>query len=375
MKPSSSRGTRTQLVRSLLDKVNKMVDELCRNRNRINLMEVCGTHTMAISSFGIRRAVDERLRLLSGPGCPVCVTTQEEIDAAIGLAGNPDVTLVTFGDMMRVPGSKGSLEQEKAKGADVRVVYSALDGLRLAQAEKERQFIFLGVGFETTAPTVAATVLAAQDQGIENFSVLPMFKLIPPALKKIAESGQVNIDGFILPGHVSTIIGTKPYQFLADQHNLPSCVTGFEAADVVQGIYILLKQIQEGAEVAVQYRRNVRPEGNPEARRIMETVFKTVDADWREIGKVPDSGLGFRNSFTGFDTRNRFKVKTGKARKTGCRCGEVMLGKIIPPECRLFGKNCTPETPVGPCMVSSEGACAAYYKYERGWRYAPDYRK
>ena len=364
------------LARALLGKVNGLMAELCQTRKTVNLMEVCGTHTRAISGFGIRRAVDPRLRLLSGPGCPVCVTTQEEIDAAISVAGLPDVTVVTFGDMMRVPGSRSataarartSLEQEKARGADVRVVYSALDALRLAEAGPERQFVFLGVGFETTAPTVAATVLAAQKSGVRNFTVLPMFKTIPAALDAIASSDRVNVDGFILPGHVSTIIGIRPYEFLRDKYRLPSCVVGFEALDVLQGIHMLLKQMQTGPEVEIQYRRSVRPEGNEMAQQVMDTVFVPCDATWRGIGMIAGSGLTFRKDFAGFDARKRFRIAIRHSpfaiRQSPCRCGDVMLGVIVPPECKLFAKTCTPESPVGPCMVSTEGACAAYYKYE-----------
>jgi hydrogenase expression/formation protein HypD len=357
------------LARALLGKVNGLAEELCRTRKTINLMEVCGTHTMAISGFGIRRAVDPRLRLLSGPGCPVCVTAQEEIDAAIGVAGLPDVTVVTFGDMLRVPGSRTSLEQEKARGAEVRVVYSSLDGLRLAEAAPERQFVFLGVGFETTAPTVAATVLAAQESGVRNFTVIPMFKTIPAALDAIASSDRVNVDGFILPGHVSTIIGIRPYEFLRDKYRLPSCVVGFEALDVLQGIHMLLKQMQTGPLVEIQYKRSVRPEGNEKAQQVMDTVFAPCDAAWRGIGLIPGSGLEFRPAFAEFDARRRFRIRPRPSslvpRPSACRCGDVMLGVIVPPQCRLFAKSCTPETPVGPCMVSTEGACAAYYKYER----------
>ena len=386
------------LARALLGKVNGLVAELCRTRKTVNLMEVCGTHTMAISGFGIRRAVDPRLRLLSGPGCPVCVTAQEEIDAAIGIAQGglghyrtrkrgqsqgargravqspfsrscPAPVVVTFGDMMRVPGSRTSLEQEKAKGADVRVVYSALDALRLAEAERERQFVFLGVGFETTAPTVAATVLAAQESGILNFTVLPMFKTIPQALDAIASSDRVNVDGFILPGHVSTVIGTRPYEFLRDKYRLPSCVVGFESLDVLQGILMLLKQMQAGPQVEIQYKRSVRPEGNEKAQQVMETVFAPCDAAWRGLGSIAGSGLEFRRDFAEFDARRRFRVRNLQSsianRRSPCRCGDVMLGVIVPTECGLFAKTCTPESPVGPCMVSTEGACAAYYKYER----------
>jgi hydrogenase expression/formation protein HypD len=357
------------LARSLLGKVNDLVAELCRTRKTVNLMEVCGTHTMAISGFGIRRAVDARLRLLSGPGCPVCVTAQEEIDGAISVAGLPDVTVVTFGDMMRVPGSRTSLEQEKARGADVRVVYSALDALRLAEYGPERQFVFLGVGFETTVPTVAATVLTARKDNVANFTVLPMFKTIPAALDAIVSSDRVNVDGFILPGHVSTIIGTRPYEFLRDKYRLPSCVVGFEALDVLQGIHMLLKQMQTGPEVEIQYKRSVRPEGNEKAQQVMDTVFAPCDATWRGIGVIAGSGLTFRPDFSEFDTRKRFRIRSRPSslvpRPSSCRCGDVMLGAIVPPECKLFAKACTPESPVGPCMVSTEGACAAYFKYEQ----------
>jgi len=353
----------------LLSRVNNLVTELCKTRKTINLMEVCGTHTMAISGFGIRRAVDPRLRLLSGPGCPVCVTDQSEIDAAINIAGKPDVAVVTFGDMMRVPGSRTSLEQEKAKGADVRVVYSALDALRLAEAAPDQQFVFLGVGFETTAPTVAATVLAAQEFKVSNFFVLPMFKTIPRALEAIASSKRVNVDGFILPGHVCTIIGTRPFEFLRDKYRLPSCVVGFEALDVLQGILMLLKQMQAGPQVEIQYKRSVRPEGNEKAQQVMDTVFEPCDAEWRGLGVIAGSGLSFRKGFAEFDARRRFSIRNRQSsivnRQSACRCGDVMLGVIVPPECKLFAKACTPESPVGPCMVSTEGACAAYYKYER----------
>lgn len=356
----------------LLKRVNDLVARLCAERKGISLMEVCGTHTMAISSSGIRRAVDQRLRLISGPGCPVCVTGDEEIDQAIGLAYLDKVTVLTFGDMMRVPGSVGSLADARAKGADVRVVYSPLDGLGFAQAEPGQEFVFLGVGFETTAPTVAATVLRAQKLGIRNFSVLPLFKLIPPALEFIASNKRINIDGFILPGHVSTIIGVKPYEFLVSRYRLPCCITGFEPDDILAGIYILLNQIDNKPEVAVQYRRSVQPSGNLTAQRLLRRVFKPVAAVWRGIGEIAGSGLGFRSEFKRFDARERFgaelsgiKTENKAARWQSCRCGEVILGLIIPPECKLFSRVCTPEKPVGPCMVSSEGACAAYYKYER----------
>lgn len=352
--------------------VNELIANLCREGDGINLMEVCGTHTMVISSSGIRRAVDSRLRLVSGPGCPVCVTSEEEIDEAIGLSRIKNLVVLTFGDMMRVPGTSGSLVEERAKGADIRVVYSPLDGLDLVEAEPNKEFVFLGVGFETTAPTVAATVLAAKERRIENFSVMPLLKLIPPALDFIARAERINIDGFILPGHVSTIIGAQPYYFLVNRYRRPCCITGFEPEDILEGIYILLRQLATNPEVTIQYRRSVRPEGNVNAQQMVYRVFKKTDAVWRGIGLIAGSGLGFRSEFRRFDARERFgdkirglSPKNQPKGKSSCRCGEVMLGLITPKECKLFGSVCTPERPKGPCMVSSEGACAAYYKYER----------
>lgn len=330
-------------------------------------MEVCGTHTMAISASGIRRAVDPRLKLLSGPGCPVCVTTDAEIDAACRLAQRPGLVVVTFGDMMRVPGSGGSLAEAKAKGADIRVVYSPRDGLKMAMAEPEKEFVFLGVGFETTAPTVAATLLAAAKHRVKNFSVLAMFKLIPPALELLASARRIRIDGFILPGHVSTIIGSKPYEFLVQRFSLPCCITGFEPADILEGLLLLLEQLERGPALAIQYRRSVRPEGNRVAQQLMNDIFQVADAEWRGIGRLRNSGLRLKPDWQNFDARVRFGLRSVRSRRpaSDCRCGEVLLGLIIPSSCKLFGRVCTPETPRGPCMVSSEGACAAYYRYER----------
>ncbi len=351
----------------LLGLVNDRVKRLCRARDEIRLMEVCGTHTMAISASGIRRAVDPRLKLLSGPGCPVCVTTDAEIDTACLLAERQELVLVTFGDMMRVPGSNGSLAEAKAWGADIRVVYSPQDGLKMAMAEPGREFVFLGVGFETTAPTVAATVLAAAERRVGNFSVLTMFKLIPPALDFIASAKKMKIDGFILPGHVSTVIGSKPYEFLVRRFGLPCCITGFEPADILEGILLLLEQMERGAELAIQYRRSVKPEGNRIAQQLIDDIFEVTDAEWRGIGRIRNSGLRLKPDWQNFDARLRFGLRSARPSRpaSGCRCGEVLLGLLTPPECRFFGRVCTPEAPKGPCMVSSEGACAAYYRYER----------
>jgi hydrogenase expression/formation protein HypD len=327
---------------------------------RINLMEVCGTHTMAIARSGLRDLLPDNFNLLSGPGCPVCVTPQETIDYAILLAQQKDIIMTTFGDMVRVPGSTGTLEQHTPV-----IVYSALDALKVAQTNPDKQVVFIGVGFETTSPTIAATVLTAQEQQIGNFSVLPSFRLIPPALRFIAGSPKINVHGLILPGHVSVIIGSQPYEFLAREFSIPGCITGFEPIDILHGILNLAQQIAEKkAYIAIEYSRVVDPEGNKSAQAIIDQVFTVCDAEWRGIGTIPRSGLTFNKKFKGYNSIHRFKIKVPKSKvPRGCRCGEVLLGLIVPPECRLFGKTCVPSSPIGPCMVSSEGACAAYYKY------------
>jgi hydrogenase expression/formation protein HypD len=352
-------GEDNNIAQKLLNRINSKID------HPINFMEVCGTHTMAISSSGIRTALDKRLKLLSGPGCPVCVTPQEDIDLAIGLAAQKDVIITTFGDMIRVPGSVSSLEKIKAKGNDIRIVYSPLDGLKIARTEPTKEIVFLGVGFETTAPTIAATVLLARENKIDNFFVLPLFKLIPPALRKIASAPELKVDGFILPGHVSTIIGSKPYEFLAKEFGKPCVITGFETLDILQTLEMLLMQLRTKARVEIQYRRSVKPAGNVQAQKVMKRVFKAVDSNWRGIGKIEKSGLVFNADYQRFDAAKHFNLKPKKAKiNPACRCGDVLLGLIVPLECKQFAKSCTPEHPLGPCMVSSEGACAAYFKYE-----------
>ena len=336
------------------------------NTDRLNFMEVCGTHTMAIARAGIRGMLPENLNLLSGPGCPVCVTTQNTIDYAIALAHQKNVIITTFGDMVRVPGSKTSLETFSP-----RIVYSALDVLNIALDNPDKDVIFIGVGFETTSPTIAATILAAEKRKIKNFYILPAFKLIPPALEFIAQSPRINVQGFILPGHVSVIIGSKPYQFLADKYNIPGCITGFEPIDILQGILNLVKQIVEkSAGINIEYSKVVKPEGNKRAQEILYKIFQVCDADWRGIGMIPKSGLALKERFKKFDVRRKFKISLPKfAEPKECICGKVLLGLNLPVDCALFGKKCTPLSPIGPCMVSSEGSCAAYYKYgysERG---------
>jgi hydrogenase expression/formation protein HypD len=339
----------------------KIIDEITRFNNiGINLMEVCGTHTMAIAKAGLRGLMPENIRLLSGPGCPVCVTPQETIDYAIALAQLSGVTIATFGDMVRVPGSTESLEMFSPK-----IVYSPLDALQIAQTNPRENVIFVGVGFETTSPTVAATILAAEKNAVENFYILPAFKCIPPALKFIAQNRQINVQGFILPGHVSTIIGSQPYEFLATQYGIPGCITGFEPIDILGGIFNLVKQIaNKNARIDIEYRRVVNPEGNKKAQEILRNVFEPCDARWRGIGIIPQSGMALRPHYRKYDASRKFEVEVAETREpAGCICGKVLLGLNIPPDCALFGKTCTPLSPIGPCMVSSEGSCAAYYKY------------
>ncbi|MDI6712118.1 MAG: hydrogenase formation protein HypD [Anaerosomatales bacterium] len=331
----------------------------------MKLMEVCGTHTMAIAKNGIRGLMPEAVTLLSGPGCPVCVTGNADIDLAIEIARQPGVVLATFGDMMKVPGSYSSLAREKADGRDVRVVYSSLDALEIAERETDKQVVFLGVGFETTAPTIAITVQEAERRGIANFSVLSLHKTVPIALEALVNDPSVEIDGFILPGHVSVVIGTEPYRFLAERYGVPGVITGFEPLDVLQGILMLAEQLRDGrVAIEVAYTRAVAPEGNPHAVAAIDDVFEPCDAEWRGLGVIPGTGLAIRERYAAFDASRRFAVQPPEPREhRGCQCGDVLRGAVLPYECRLFGTACTPEHPVGPCMVSSEGSCAAYYRY------------
>lgn len=342
----------------IIKKLIAEIKEFCLEP--MNLMEVCGTHTMAIARAGIRRIMPPNLKLLSGPGCPVCVTPQSIIDWTISLAQKNGVILTTFGDMVRVPGTESSLEIYHPL-----IVYSTMDSLKIAQQNPNKDVVFVGVGFETTSPTIAATIIEAEKRRIKNFYIIPAFKLIPPALNYIAQSSEINVDGFILPGHVSTIIGSEPYQLLANKYHLAGCITGFEPIDILMGIKNLVAQIHRGeARIEIEYKRVVRPEGNRTALRLLAEVFEVVDSTWRGIGTIPKSGLTIRKKYERFDATKRYDIKVSEsAEPKGCICGKILLGLKIPPQCPLFGKKCTPSTPVGACMVSSEGSCAAYYKY------------
>ena len=349
-----------RLARGLVDSIRELVPE-----SGATLMEVCGTHTVAIARNGIRALMPQGVRLASGPGCPVCVTSNHDIDKIIALARVEGVTIATFGDMTRVPGSTSSLLAEQAAGRSVEIVYSPLDALRLAQDNPDRQIVFVGVGFETTTPLVAMAVKRAKAAGLKNFSVYGAHKNMPGALETIINDPALKVDALILPGHVSTIIGVEPYRFLAEKYGVPGVITGFEPVDVLQGIAMIMRQLHEGrADIEIAYARGVMVEGNPVALAAIDEVFETCTSTWRGLGKIEGSGYRIREEFAEFDAMRRFAPEIEPTvEHKGCRCGDVLRGVMAPNECPLFRTVCSPENPVGPCMVSSEGSCAAYYRY------------
>lgn len=349
-----------QLARDLVHAI-----EVLTPAGGATLMEVCGTHTVSIARAGIRGIMPEGTKLASGPGCPVCVTCNRDIDTVIALARIPGVTITTFGDMTRVPGSTSSLLAEQAAGRSVEIVYSPLDAITYAQAHPDEQVVFVGVGFETTTPLVARAVKRAAQLGLTNFSVFAVHKNMPGALEAIVADPKLKVDALILPGHVSTIIGMEPYRFLAQKYGVPGVITGFEPVDVLQGIAMIMRQLHEGrAEIEIAYARGVMPEGNPHAVAAIDEVFETCTATWRGLGDIPGSGYRLRDEFAEFDAVRRFEPQVEPTiEPKGCRCGDVLRGILAPDECPLFRKACKPENPVGPCMVSSEGSCAAYYRY------------
>lgn len=348
-----------KLARGLIDSIQALAPE------HATLMEVCGTHTVAIARNGIRSLMPEGCRLASGPGCPVCVTSNHDIDAVIALARVPEVILTTFGDMTRVPGSTSSLLKEQAAGRDVRIVYSPLDALNIAKENPERQVVFVGVGFETTTPLIAIAIKRAKTMGLENFSVFAAHKNMPNAMDVLMRDPNLKVDALILPGHVSTIIGMEPWRFLAEKYGIPGVITGFEPLDVLEGIAMIMRQLHEGrAEIENAYTRGVMPQGNPVALAAIDEVFETCTATWRGLGPIEGSGYRIRDEFAQFDALRRFEPAIEPTQEPkGCRCGDVLRGIMAPDECPLFRKVCTPENPVGPCMVSSEGSCAAYFRY------------
>lgn len=333
---------------------------------KLRFMEVCGTHTVAIFQSGLRSLLPASITHISGPGCPVCVTHESEIAMCMEAATREGVILATFGDLLRVPCGDGqSLRQAKANGADIRIVYSQLDAVKLARKNPDRQIVFAGIGFETTAPGAAAAILTAKNAGAGNFSVLSLHKRVAPAIRALLSDQVTEMDALLLPGHVATIMGVEPFQFISAEFGKPCAVAGFEPADILLALCDLATQSAGGKAMTVNcYGRAVAQSGNPAARKIMETVFEPVDSRWRGLGRIPASGLAIRSEFADFDAARRFGLRVGAEKPIpGCRCGDVLRGLIQPPQCRLFGKPCSPANPVGPCMVSTEGSCAAWYKY------------
>ncbi|MFZ5800727.1 MAG: hydrogenase formation protein HypD [Candidatus Omnitrophota bacterium] len=351
------------LVRALACRIN----EITSKDKTINLMEVCGTHTQGFFRFGLKELLPKNIRLISGPGCPVCVSSQDYLDHAVALAKIPGVIITTFGDMLRVPGSSSALEKERAKGADVRVVYSTLDSLKIAAQNPDKKIVFLGVGFETTAPTIALAILQAKKKGLNNFSVLASHKLIVPAMEEICKDPHLNIHGFLCPGHVSVIIGSRPYEIISRRYRVPCVIAGFEPLDILEGIYMLLRMIKEKkSAVKIQYKRVVTPAGNLRAKAVLRRVFSVADSSWRGLGIIPKSGLKINPAFARFDAGKIFKLKDLDASPPkGCWCGLILKGVKVPPDCPNFSRRCTPENPLGPCMVATEGACSVYYRYRK----------
>lgn len=344
------------------------ITELASKQPPRKFMEVCGGHTHAIYRHGIESLLPDSIEMVHGPGCPVCVIPMGRVDDAISIASTPGVTMCCFGDMLRVPGGKSTLLEAKAKGADVRVVYSPLDALAIAEAEPDRDVVFLAVGFETTAPSTAVTAMQARERDVKNFSIFCNHVTIVPPMKAILDSPGMSLDGFLGPGHVSTVIGTGPYNFVSSEYGLPLVTAGFEPVDILQAVAMLLRQLAEGrCEVENQYKRVVRDGGNSAALKILAEVFQIrPHFEWRGLGFIAQSALMFRDEFSQWDAEAKFEVPGVRvADPKACQCGEVLKGAIRPWECKVFGTACTPETPIGTCMVSSEGACAAYFNYGR----------
>ena len=339
----------------------KKIFQLAEGKKNLRFMEVCGTHTVSIFRAGIRNILPPNVELVSGPGCPVCVTNDDFIDKAIAYSKIPNVIIATFGDMLKVPGSTSNLAEESAAGANVKVIYSPLDCLKIAAENPDKKIIFLAVGFETTAPTAAATILSAKNSGLTNLFFLSAQKLVPPALKMLLADSAVKVDGFLLPGHVAVVTGTKVFEFL----KIPAVVAGFEPEEILLALINLLKQIDERrAEISNEYKSVVKAEGNIAAQNILAQVYETVDADWRGLGTIPNSGLKVRDEFADFDIEKILPLEVKTVQKnTACRCGEVLRGICKPTDCKLFGKACQPLHAVGSCMISVEGVCAAWYKY------------
>lgn len=347
--------------------VLQLAEEIRRiSKKTLTFMEVCGGHTMALYKFGLPALLPENINLLSGPGCPVCVTDKKYIDRAIAYCKREDVIITTFGDLIRVPGSSSTLAQERARGADVRTVYSSLEALEIAAGSPDKKIIFLGIGFETTAPTSAAAILEAEKKHIGNFYLFSAHKVMPPAMAALIDEG-INIHGYICPGHVSTITGTSIYEPLVEKYSVSCVISGFEPVDMMQSLSMLVKQQEDQKPaVEIQYTRAVKPEGNIKAQQLMNEIFQPRDDWWRGLGVLPESGLVARENYQQYDAETMIEVEVEKTKEiSGCICGEILKGLKTPRDCKLFAFVCTPSEPVGTCMVSSEGTCAAYYRYKR----------
>ena len=355
------------LTRHSVNAVIELAERFKEEHGRIPVfMEVCGSYTMALAKTGIKTRLKNHVGLIAGPGCPVCVTDQKSIDAMIQLSEGPNRILCTFGDMMRVPGSKFTLMKAKTDGKDIRVVYSPLDSVKSAEENPEKEVVFLGIGFETTIPILALAIREAEEKKLKNYSIWMTTKLVEPVLKALLESKEVKVDGFLLPGHVSVVLGKQSYHYLADEYNISGVITGFEPVQLLSSIYKLLTLILEKNEFRFSPGLFLpAEEGNPVAQKLLEDYLEPHDEAWRGMSTIPKSGLVLQEKYAQFDAKKKFKVSIGEPRKTKCRCGEIIRGLITPDECVLFNKGCTPAHPIGPCMVSTEGTCAAHYQYMR----------
>jgi hydrogenase expression/formation protein HypD len=352
---------RDKLVKDIIQKIKQS------DVKELKIMEVCGTHTQAISKLGIRELVEPNISLLSGPGCPVCVTEEGYIDMAIQLLKKPNVILATFGDMMKVNGSTENLILQRQKGKNVKILYSPLEAINLAEKNKDKEIVFLGIGFETTTPLIALAISIAKEKNIENISFLIGMKRMEPILRHILNDTNHNIQGLICPGHVAAIKGSDYFRFISEDYNIPAVVTGFGALDILGALYFLVSEqnkVQKGFENL--YKTCVTADGNKKANKLMQDVFTYCDAEWRGIGKIKNSGFCLKENYRNYDALKKFRIRIKKQAAKTCVCSEILLGRKLPNECELFGKDCTSEHPVGPCMVSSEGSCSVFYKYKRG---------
>ena len=366
MMPDIKNQSLAELCQQIRDQAQALV-QAGRTESPVRIMEVCGTHTVSLSRSGMRSLLGGELALISGPGCPVCVTDQSYMDLAVDLAiSHPEVTIATYGDMVRVPGRAGSLADARAKGADVQVVYAAHQALAMAAEQPRRQVVFLGIGFETTAPATALAVRQAQKEGLKNFSVLTTHKLVLPAMEALCADPRTRIDGFLCPGHVSVIMGYELYRPIAQRYGKPCVVAGFEPPNIAAAIVGILGQLRDGRAATGSVYPAASAKGNLTALAVLDEMFDVCDARWRALGTIPASGLRLKDAYAAFDAMRRFDLCEGESYEMpGCQCGLVITGRSQPTDCPMFGRACTPRTPIGPCMVSSEGSCSAYFKYHR----------